>query len=179
MGSGWLLDTTVDFGESPCGCPWGANTVHNMGAAQRAMRKATLVVAVGTSLSILANYFDPWVHSSPPPHPANPTPTQPNPPRPWLVCRTRTRSGRRCLTRTGSLWKAGMVRSETPPRSSQSGPRQSGRAGGDASWPSSTRYQPTITHRQHTPPPRNMNQQRRGTEDGRCPSCCPSHGSSP
>ena len=79
MGSGWLLDTTVDFGESPCGCPWGANTVHNMGAAQRAMRKATLVVAVGTSLSILANYFDPWVHSSPPPAPRkpNPNPTQP------------------------------------------------------------------------------------------------------
>eukprot|EP01052_Picozoa_sp_SAG31_P020930 SAG31_NODE_1595_length_7803_cov_15.169522_1_plen_433_part_00 len=64
IGQGWLLDTTVDFGESPCGSPWGANTVHNMGAAQRAMRRADLVVAVGTSLSILANYFDPWVRQT-------------------------------------------------------------------------------------------------------------------
>jgi len=59
-GSGWLVDSTVDFGESPDGFPWGANLVHNLKAAKFHMQRADLVVAWGTSLSILANYFDPW-----------------------------------------------------------------------------------------------------------------------
>ena len=64
-GAGWLLDTTVDFGECPAGFPWGAsNPVHNLAAAKRAMQHADLVVAWGTSLSILANYFDPWCPAS-------------------------------------------------------------------------------------------------------------------
>ena len=50
-----------DPGECPSGFPWGAeNPVHNLAAAKEAMRRADLVVAWGTSLSILANYFDPW-----------------------------------------------------------------------------------------------------------------------
>jgi hypothetical protein len=59
-GAGWLLDSTVDFGERPAGFPWGPNPVHNIAAAKENMRRATLVVALGSSLSILANYFDPW-----------------------------------------------------------------------------------------------------------------------
>jgi len=64
-GRGWLLDSTVDFGESPGGFPWGRrNTVHNVDAAKESMRRVDLVVAWGTSLSILANYFDPWDRAS-------------------------------------------------------------------------------------------------------------------
>ena len=60
-GSGWLHDSTVDFGECPGGFPWGSlNAVHNLRAAKEHMQHADLVVAWGTSLSILANYFDPW-----------------------------------------------------------------------------------------------------------------------
>ena len=59
-GRGWLLDSTVDFGEMPGGYPWGDNPVHNVGAAKAHMRRADLVVVWGSSLSILANYFDPW-----------------------------------------------------------------------------------------------------------------------
>jgi hypothetical protein len=60
-GSGWLHDSTVDFGECPGGFPWGVrNAVHNLRAAKEHMQHADLVVAWGTSLSILANYFDPW-----------------------------------------------------------------------------------------------------------------------
>lgn len=64
VGRGWLLDSTVDFGESPDGLPWGANPVHNMVAARVHMQHADLVVVWGSSLSILANYFDPWCPSS-------------------------------------------------------------------------------------------------------------------
>ena len=59
-GPGWLLDTTVDFGEMPGGFPWGHNAVHNVAAAKRHMQLADLVVVWGSSLSVLANYFDPW-----------------------------------------------------------------------------------------------------------------------
>ena len=59
-GSGWLLDSTVDFGESPDGHPWGRNPVHNLVAARHHMRRTDLVVVWGSSLGILANYFDPW-----------------------------------------------------------------------------------------------------------------------
>ena len=61
VGRGWLLDSTVDFGEAPGGFPWGmANEVHSVVAAKEAMRRADLVVVWGSELSILANYFDPW-----------------------------------------------------------------------------------------------------------------------
>ena len=63
-GGGWLLDTTVDFGEAPDGFPWGANPVHKMALAIEHMRRADLVVAWGSSMSILANYFDPWCPTS-------------------------------------------------------------------------------------------------------------------
>ena len=63
-GKGWLVDSTVDFGESPGGFPWGKNPVHNVEAAKRHMRTADLVVVWGSSLGILANYFDPWCPSS-------------------------------------------------------------------------------------------------------------------
>jgi hypothetical protein len=59
-GRGWLLDSTVDFGECPGGFPWGANSVHNVAGAKRHMQVCDLVVVWGSSLSILANYFDPW-----------------------------------------------------------------------------------------------------------------------
>ena len=59
-GPGWLVDSTVDFGELPGGHPWGANAVHNYAEAQRHMRHTDLVVVWGSELSILANYFDPW-----------------------------------------------------------------------------------------------------------------------
>ena len=59
-GPGWLLDSTVDFGEMPGGFPWGHNAVHNVAAAKRHMQLADLVVVWGSSLSVLANYFDPW-----------------------------------------------------------------------------------------------------------------------
>uniref|UniRef100_A0A6U3XY32 Regulatory protein SIR2 homolog 7 n=1 Tax=Octactis speculum TaxID=3111310 RepID=A0A6U3XY32_9STRA len=55
-----LLDTCVDFKEMPDGAPWGVNPVHQMGRAQDAMKRADLVVAWGSSLDVLANYFDPW-----------------------------------------------------------------------------------------------------------------------
>ena len=42
---GVLLDSTVDFGESPGGFPWGANPVHNVAAAKWHMQRADLVVA--------------------------------------------------------------------------------------------------------------------------------------
>lgn len=57
---GALLDTVVDFGECPDGDPWGPNEVHRFSAASEAMGRADLVVAWGTSLHIIANYFDPW-----------------------------------------------------------------------------------------------------------------------
>ena len=59
-GIGWLHDSTVDFGESPGGFPWGANTIHNMQSAKLHMQHADLVLVLGSSLSILANYFCPW-----------------------------------------------------------------------------------------------------------------------
>ncbi len=59
-GRGWLLDTTVDFGEAPGGFPWGVNPVHNVAAAKAHMQQADLVVVWGSTLSVLANYFDPW-----------------------------------------------------------------------------------------------------------------------
>lgn len=63
-GAGWLVDSTVDFGETPGGFPWGDNAVHNVGAAKRHMREADLVVVWGSSMGVLANYFDPWCPSS-------------------------------------------------------------------------------------------------------------------
>eukprot|EP00658_Telonema_sp_P-2_P078875 TRINITY_DN7490_c0_g1_i1.p1 TRINITY_DN7490_c0_g1~~TRINITY_DN7490_c0_g1_i1.p1 ORF type:complete len:290 (+),score=46.98 TRINITY_DN7490_c0_g1_i1:193-1062(+) len=57
---GKLLDTAVNFGETPCGEPWGHNMVHNMVGAIDAMRSADLVVVWGSSLGVVANYFDPW-----------------------------------------------------------------------------------------------------------------------
>ena len=48
-GAGWLVDSTVDFGETPGGFPWGDNAVHNVGAAKRHMREADLVVVWGSS----------------------------------------------------------------------------------------------------------------------------------
>jgi NAD-dependent SIR2 family protein deacetylase len=70
-GPGWLLDSTVDFGEMPGGHPWGPNPVHNVAAAKRHMQLADLVVVWGSSLGVLANYFDPWhpksKWASPPP----------------------------------------------------------------------------------------------------------------
>ena len=59
-GVGWLHDTTVDFGECPGGFPWGHNSVHNMQVAKHHMQLADLVLVMGSSLSILANYFCPW-----------------------------------------------------------------------------------------------------------------------
>lgn len=59
---GKLLDTAVNFGESPCGDPWGNNSVHNLVGALDAMSGADLVVAWGSSLGVIANYFDPWFH---------------------------------------------------------------------------------------------------------------------
>ncbi|KAJ1457053.1 DHS-like NAD/FAD-binding domain-containing protein [Pelagophyceae sp. CCMP2097] len=59
-GPGWLLDSTVDFGEAPSGFPWGNNAVHRVEAAKDHMRRADLVVVWGSTLSVLANYFDPW-----------------------------------------------------------------------------------------------------------------------
>ena len=44
----------------PGGFPWGTNAVHNVAAAKRHMQLADLVVVWGSSLSVLANYFDPW-----------------------------------------------------------------------------------------------------------------------
>ena len=64
QGIGWLLDSTVDFGEVPGGFPWGRNPVHNVPAAKHHMLRADLVVAWGSSLGVLANYFDPWCPSS-------------------------------------------------------------------------------------------------------------------
>lgn len=49
-GTGWLVDSTVDFGESPEGFPWGRNSVHALRVASEHMRHADLVVAWGTSL---------------------------------------------------------------------------------------------------------------------------------
>ena len=63
-GTGWLHDSTVDFGETPGGFPWGANGVHGVDAAKAHMQRADLVVAWGSTLSVLANYFDPWCPSS-------------------------------------------------------------------------------------------------------------------
>ena len=63
-GAGWLLDTTVDFGEAPGGFPWGTNEVHNVAAAKHHMQRADLVLVLGSSLSILANYFRPWYKHS-------------------------------------------------------------------------------------------------------------------
>ena len=54
----------VDFGECPEGRPWGKNDVHRMADARAAMARADLVVAWGTSLSVVANYFDPWDRAS-------------------------------------------------------------------------------------------------------------------
>lgn len=62
---GKLLDTVVNFGEEPCGEPWGHNAVHNLVAALDAMCSADLVVAWGSSLSVIANYFDPWLSTPP------------------------------------------------------------------------------------------------------------------
>ena len=59
-GRGWLLDSVVDFGETPGGPPWGLNPVHNYAAARRHMQLTDLVVVWGSSMTILANYFDPW-----------------------------------------------------------------------------------------------------------------------
>ena len=59
-GVGWLHDSTVDFGEMPGGFPWGNNSVHNVSAAKYHMQRADLVLVLGSSLSILANYFRPW-----------------------------------------------------------------------------------------------------------------------
>ena len=42
-----LVDTCVDFGESPCGDPWGSNKVHNLTDALKVMATADLVVAWG------------------------------------------------------------------------------------------------------------------------------------
>ena len=50
----------MDFGESPGGFPWGRNPVHNMQVAKEHMQLADLVLVMGSSLSILANYFCPW-----------------------------------------------------------------------------------------------------------------------
>ncbi|KAL1507082.1 hypothetical protein AB1Y20_007943 [Prymnesium parvum] len=63
-GAGWLVDSTVDFGETPGGFPWGKNSVHRVEAAKAHMQLADLVVVWGSSLSVLANYFDPWCPSS-------------------------------------------------------------------------------------------------------------------
>mmetsp|Transcript_100440 Transcript_100440/g.287510 ORF Transcript_100440/g.287510 Transcript_100440/m.287510 type:complete len:381 (-) Transcript_100440:2487-3629(-) len=58
---GALLDTCVDFDEAPDGDEvWGPNQVHGMARADDAMKKADLVVAWGTSLHVIAHYFDPW-----------------------------------------------------------------------------------------------------------------------
>ena len=46
------------------GFPWGDNRVHKLRAAKEHMQLADLVVAWGTSMSILANYFDPWHRES-------------------------------------------------------------------------------------------------------------------
>ena len=63
-GLGWLYDSTVDFGEVPMGDQWGPKPVHNLGATMEHMKRADLVVVWGSSMGVLANYFDPWCPSS-------------------------------------------------------------------------------------------------------------------
>ena len=64
--TGALLDTCVDFDEAPDGDEvWGPNKVHAMARADDAMKKTDLVVAWGTSLHVIAHYFDPWDPDSP------------------------------------------------------------------------------------------------------------------
>ena len=114
-GAGWLLDSTVDFGEMPGGFPWGANAVHGVKAAKEQMQRADLVVALGTTLSVLANYFDPWHPESkwakPPPHGLRLAPPPPPPP------------------------SAMAPSTAAPPAKKSKSPRQAGKAAAAASKP--------------------------------------------